>query len=66
MTTSNGVDQTNKEILEARIKRFVSSAVIGVIVVIIIFGSFGTVGAGERGVFLQFGAVKDKVFGEGL
>ncbi|MDP6571851.1 MAG: SPFH domain-containing protein, partial [Patescibacteria group bacterium] len=27
---------------------------------------FGTVGAGERGVLLQFGAVKDKVFDEGL
>jgi regulator of protease activity HflC (stomatin/prohibitin superfamily) len=35
-------------------------------VLILIFGTFGTVGAGERGVLLQFGAVKDKVFGEGL
>jgi len=32
----------------------------------IIFGAFGTIGAGERGVLLQFGAVQDKVLGEGL
>ncbi|MDP6756402.1 MAG: prohibitin family protein [Patescibacteria group bacterium] len=37
-----------------------------IVVLILIFGTFGTVGAGERGVLLQFGAVKDKVFGEGL
>ena len=34
--------------------------------VISFFGSVGTIGAGERGVLLQFGAVKDKVFDEGL
>ncbi len=34
--------------------------------VVVIFGAFGTVGAGERGVLLQFGAVQDKVFDEGL
>jgi regulator of protease activity HflC (stomatin/prohibitin superfamily) len=33
---------------------------------VFIFGAIGTVGAGERGVLLQFGAVKDKVFDEGL
>src|SRR3990167_10426560 len=60
------MDQTNKQILEAKIKKFVSSAVIGIIALMFIFGTFGTVGAGERGVLLQFGAVKDKVFGEGL
>ena len=37
-----------------------------IIVLILVFGSFGTVGAGERGVLLQFGAVQDKVFNEGL
>ena len=31
-----------------------------------VFGSAGTIGAGERGILLQFGAVKDKVFDEGL
>lgn len=60
------MDQTNKEILEAKIKKIASSAVIGIIALIIIFGTFGTIGAGERGILLQFGAVQDKVFGEGL
>src|SRR3989344_8297845 len=60
------MDQINKQILEAKIKKFVSSAIIGIIALMIIFGAFGTVGAGERGVLLQFGAVKDKVLGEGL
>ena len=47
-------------------KNFISRVVIGVIAMSVIFGSFGTIGAGERGILLQFGAVKDKVFGEGL
>lgn len=38
----------------------------GVILLILLFSSVGTVGAGERGVLLQFGAVKDKVLDEGL
>ncbi|MBU1015428.1 prohibitin family protein, partial [Patescibacteria group bacterium] len=33
---------------------------------ILILSSFGTVGAGERGILLQFGEVQDKVLGEGL
>jgi regulator of protease activity HflC (stomatin/prohibitin superfamily) len=41
-------------------------AVVAVIAVVLIFSSVGTVGAGERGILLQFGAVQDKVFGEGL
>ncbi|MFZ6014763.1 MAG: prohibitin family protein [Patescibacteria group bacterium] len=36
------------------------------IALILVFGSVGTVGAGERGVLLQFGAVTGKVFNEGL
>ena len=47
-------------------KNFISRVVIGVIAMSVIFGSFGTIGAGERGILLQFGAVKDKVFDEGL
>jgi regulator of protease activity HflC (stomatin/prohibitin superfamily) len=38
----------------------------GVVLLILLFSSVGTIGAGERGVLLQFGAVKDKVFDEGL
>jgi regulator of protease activity HflC (stomatin/prohibitin superfamily) len=37
-----------------------------VIFIVLIASSVGTVGAGERGILLQFGAVKDKVFNEGL
>jgi len=33
---------------------------------IMIFSTFGTIGAGERGILLQFGAVQDKIFDEGL
>lgn len=40
--------------------------ILGLFVLIVILSAFGTVGAGERGVLLQFGAVKDKVFDEGL
>ena len=47
-------------------KRVLNRVVIIIIALIIIFGAFGTVGAGERGILLQFGAVQDKVFGEGL
>ena len=47
-------------------QKIVSRTAIWLVVIIILFGSFGTIGAGERGVLLQFGAVKDKIFGEGL
>jgi prohibitin 1 len=40
--------------------------IIGVFALIIVFGAVGTIGAGERGVLLQFGAVQDKIFNEGL
>lgn len=40
--------------------------ILAIIIVFLIFDTLGTVGAGERGVLLQFGAVKDKVFDEGL
>ena len=58
--------EINKKISEANVKKIVSNIIIGLIVLILVFGAFGTIGAGERGVLLQFGAVKDKVFDEGL
>jgi len=60
------MDYTNAQIVDAKIKKIVTYTIIALVVFMIIVGSFGTVGAGERGVLLQFGAVKDKVFGEGL
>ena len=47
-------------------KKITTNVIIGVIALMFISGTFGTIGAGERGVLLQFGAVKDKVFDEGL
>jgi len=61
--TTNYVDEKIREI---NFKKVISSVTIGLVALIVIFGSFGTVGAGERGILLQFGAVKDKIFDEGL
>jgi prohibitin 2 len=41
-------------------------AVLGLVVIIFLLGSFGTIGAGERGVRTRFGAVSGTVLGEGL
>ena len=49
-----------------RVKKLTRNIVGTVVVLMIVFSSFGTIGAGERGILLQFGAVKDKVLGEGL
>jgi len=47
-------------------KKTITRVIITIVVLIFLFGAFGTIGAGERGILLQFGAVQDKVFGEGL
>lgn len=49
-----------------KMKRALVLAIVIFLAALLIFGSVGTVGAGERGVLLQFGAVKDTVYGEGL
>ena len=56
----------NEKIKIIRDGRVFSKIIYGLIFLIFLFGAFGTVGAGERGILLQFGAVKDKVFNEGL
>ncbi|MBU2633460.1 prohibitin family protein [Patescibacteria group bacterium] len=56
----------NEKFKDINFKKFAKYIAIGLIAIIILFGSFGTIGAGERGVLLQFGAVKDKIFDEGL
>jgi len=48
------------------IREYSRPIIIAIIVLILLSGSMGTVGAGERGILLQFGAVKDRVLGEGL
>ncbi len=59
----NGIDEKTRNI---KMGKIISRVGIGLIVLILIFSSFGTVGAGERGILLQFGAVQDKVLREGL
>ncbi|MBU0546151.1 prohibitin family protein [Patescibacteria group bacterium] len=49
-----------------KIKKSVLLSVIIFSAILLIAGTVGTVGAGERGILLQFGAVKDRVFDEGL
>ncbi len=49
-----------------KLKKYPAIIVVLIIVIAVLFNSVGTVGAGERGVVLQFGAVKDKIFDEGL
>lgn len=51
---------------DPKIGRIVAHALIAFVAIVLFFGSFGTVGAGQRGVLLQFGAVTGKVFDEGL
>ena len=58
--------EINEKIKKMDAKKIASRIIIGLFALIVILGAFGTVGAGERGVLLQFGAVKDKVFDEGL
>ena len=67
------INDKNMEIIDQKIEglkkksgKFGLYIVIAVIALIIIFGSVGTISAGERGVLLQFGAVKNKIFNEGL
>ena len=46
--------------------KVISRIIIGMFVLMFIVDALGTIGAGERGVLLQFGAVQDKIFDEGL
>jgi len=47
-------------------KKSFRKIVVVAVLAILFFETFGTIGAGERGVLLQFGAVQNKVIGEGL
>ncbi|OPY17066.1 MAG: FtsH protease regulator HflC [Syntrophus sp. PtaB.Bin075] len=56
-----------KETLRSVTKKMPLAVVVGVIIaVILFFRPFVQIGAGERGVVLNFGAVQDTVLGEGL
>lgn len=60
------IDEINQKIRKIDAGKMISKIAIGLFVLILLFGTFGTIGAGERGILLQFGAVKDRIFGEGL
>ena len=60
------MNNINEKIGEINIGKIISRTVVVLVVIILISNVFGTIGAGERGVLLQFGAVQDKIFGEGL
>ena len=62
----DNIEEINRRISNINGKKIVSRIAIGLFALILVFGTFGTIGAGERGILLQFGAVKDKVFDEGL
>jgi len=56
----------NGELMQILWVKIISHIAIGLFIFIVIILSFGTIGAGERGILLRFGAVQDKVLGEGL
>jgi len=56
----------NTEDDDFNIGKLIKHIVIGLVTLILFFGAWGTVGAGQRGILLQFGAVQDKVLNEGL
>ena len=62
----DNINNINERIGEIKMGKIISRISIGLVVLTLTFNSFGMVGAGERGILLQFGAVQDKIFGEGL
>ncbi len=58
----NYIDKDGK----TKVGKIILHIFLGLLAVIVFFGSWGTVGAGQRGVLVQMGAVQDKVFDEGF
>ncbi|MBU1292046.1 prohibitin family protein [Patescibacteria group bacterium] len=58
--------EINERIKNIKGGKIIKRVVIVLAILILFLNAFGTIGAGERGVLLQFGAVKDKIFNEGL
>lgn len=68
MNTIN-IDEINKKIEDIKKNngKRLALIILGIIIAMVLFSeTIGTIGAGERGVLLQFGAVQDKIFDEGL
>ncbi|MFT7507770.1 MAG: regulator of protease activity HflC (stomatin/prohibitin superfamily) [Acidimicrobiales bacterium] len=60
------MDYVNERMEEMNITKIISLTGIALAALFLILNSFGIIGAGERGILLQFGAVQDRVIGEGL
>ena len=56
----------NKETGEPLWGKIVWHSIVGLFVLMLFFGSFKLIGAGERGVILTLGAVQDNIMGEGF
>ena len=52
--------------IDAKVWYVIKRIILGIIILILLFGSFRIVGAGERGVRLTLGQVSDDVLGEGF
>lgn len=64
-----GIIDVRAEEIKGNIRKWLKISVpvgIAIVALVILVSSFGTVGAGERGVMLQFGAVQGDVIDEGL
>lgn len=66
MDTLDELNTIGEKINRLNVGKIALRASIVLVILILTLNTFGTVGAGERGVLLQFGAVQDKVFDEGL
>jgi len=62
----NYIIKNESEELKINVKKIIIHSIISIILLILFFGSWGTIGAGKRGVLLQFGAVQDKIIDEGF
>lgn len=62
----NEINRKMEDFKKKNAKKIIKYTAWGVIALVLLCSTIGTVGAGERGILLQFGAVQDKVFGEGL
>ncbi|MEA3272613.1 MAG: prohibitin family protein, partial [Patescibacteria group bacterium] len=62
----NEINRKMEDFKKKNAKKIVQYVLYGIIAAILFGGAVGTVGAGERGILLQFGAVQNKVFDEGL
>lgn len=56
----------NEQTQKTKVGAIIRDTFLGIFLLILFFSSFGTIGAGQRGVLLQFGGVTGKIYSEGL